>query len=95
MVSESKKFVTEACWDVANMAMQTMGGIGYTSVYPLERILRDMRLSMIWVGTNEIMQYITQLEWYKEFEKSISKTDQRDSEADALNADAVEEKVFE
>jgi alkylation response protein AidB-like acyl-CoA dehydrogenase len=95
MVSECKKFVTEACWDVANMAMQTMGGIGYTSVYPLERILRDMRLSMIWVGTNEIMQYITQLEWYKEFAKSISKTDQRDSEADALNADAVEEKVFE
>lgn len=95
LVSESKKFVTESCWEVVNNAMQVMGGIGYTSIYPIERILRDMRLSMIWVGTNEIMQYITQLEWYKEFEKSISKTDQRDSEADALNADAVEEKVFE
>ena len=94
-VSESKKFVTEACWEVANNAMQVMGGIGYTSVYPIERILRDIRLSMIWVGTNEIMQYITQLEWYKEFEQEISKTDQRDSELDASHADASAEKVFE
>ncbi len=38
-------------------------------VYPLERILCDIRLSMIWVGTNEIMQLIIQIEWYKEFEK--------------------------
>jgi alkylation response protein AidB-like acyl-CoA dehydrogenase len=95
MVSESKMFVTEACWEVANNAMQVMGGIGYTSVYPIERILRDIRLSMIWVGTNEIMQYITQLEWYKEFEQEISKTDQRDSELDASQADASAEKVFE
>jgi alkylation response protein AidB-like acyl-CoA dehydrogenase len=95
MVSDSKKFVTEACREVANNAMQVMGGIGYTSVYPIERILRDIRLSMIWVGTNEIMQYITQLEWYKEFEQEISKTDQRDSELDASHADYSEEKVFE
>lgn len=95
LVSESKKFVTESCWQIANNAMQVMGGIGYTSVYPIERILRDMRLSMIWVGTNEIMQYITQLEWYKEYEREVSRRDQRDSESDALNADAVEEKVYE
>ena len=95
MVSESKMFVTEACREVANNAMQVMGGIGYTSVYPIERILRDICLSMIWVGTNEIMQYITQLEWYKEFEQEISKTDQRDSELDASQADASAEKVFE
>jgi len=95
MVSESKMFVTEACREVANNAMQVMGGIGYTSVYPIERILRDICLSMIWVGTNEIMQYITQLEWYKEFEQEISKTDQRDSELDVSQADASAEKVFE
>jgi hypothetical protein len=88
-------FVTEACREVANNAMQVMGGIGYTSVYPIERILRDICLSMIWVGTNEIMQYITQLEWYKEFEQEISKTDQRDSELDVSQADASAEKVFE
>ncbi|MCP4161369.1 MAG: acyl-CoA dehydrogenase [Deltaproteobacteria bacterium] len=52
MISQSKKYVSEAAWDVANKCMQVVGGIGYTNVYPLERILRDIRLSMIWVGTN-------------------------------------------
>ncbi len=95
MVSESKKFVTEAAWDVANKCMQVVGGIGYTNVYPLERILRDIRLSMIWVGTNEIMQLIIQNEWYKEFAKVLSKEPVRDVEGDAENADRMEEKVYE
>ncbi|MCP4137669.1 MAG: acyl-CoA/acyl-ACP dehydrogenase [bacterium] len=95
MVSESKKFVTEGAWDIANKCMQAVGGIGYTSVFPLERIVRDIRLSMIWVGTNEIMQLIIQNEWYKEFDKVISKENVRDVEQDALNADDVEEKVYE
>ena len=50
---------------------------------------------MIWVGTNEIMQMIIQTEWYKEFEKIISRDDVRDVEEDALNADEIEEKVYE
>ncbi|TAL35014.1 MAG: acyl-CoA dehydrogenase [Spirochaetes bacterium] len=95
MVSESKKFITESCWQIANNCMQVMGGIGYTSVYPIERIVRDIRLSMIWVGTNEIMQYIIQNEWYKEYQKVLSKEDVRDVEMDALGADLAEEKVYE
>ncbi|MGC9323511.1 MAG: acyl-CoA dehydrogenase family protein [Desulfomonilia bacterium] len=95
MVSQSKKFVTEAAWEIANKCMQVVGGIGYTNVYPLERIVRDIRLAMIWVGTNEIMQLIIQNEWYKEFHKVVSKEDVRDVEQDALNASEVEEKVYE
>ena len=95
LVSEAKKFVTEAAWEIANKCMQTVGGIGYTNVYPLERIVRDIRLSMIWVGSNEIMQLIIQNEWYKEYFKSIAKEDVRDVEADAANADAEGEKVYE
>lgn len=95
MVSETKKFVTESCWDAANLCMQVMGGIGYTDVYPVEKILRDMRLSMIWVGTNEIMSMITQLEWYKEREKERGRTNKRDCEFDSLNAYEEEEKIFE
>ncbi len=95
LVSEAKKFVTEAAWEIANKCMQTVGGIGYTNVYPLERIVRDIRLSMIWVGSNEIMQLIIQNEWYKEYFKSIVKEDVRDVEADAVNADAEDEKVYE
>lgn len=96
MISESKKFVTEAAWDIANDCMQVMGGIGYTDIYPLERIVRDIRLSMIWVGTNEIMQLIVQTEWYKELlGRSSEQAVSRDVEADARNADQTDEKVFE
>jgi alkylation response protein AidB-like acyl-CoA dehydrogenase len=95
MVSQSKKFVTEAAWEIANNCMQVVGGIGYTSVFPLERIVRDIRLSMIWVGTNEIMQMIIQNEWYKEYEKVLSKEPVRDVEDDAANAHESEEKVYD
>lgn len=95
MVSECKKFVTEQCWDVANLCMQVMGGIGYTDVYPLEKILRDLRLSMIWVGTNEIMSLISQHEWYKERQLELKSNSKRDSELDAINAFAEAEKIYE
>ncbi|HNU74205.1 MAG: Acyl-CoA dehydrogenase [Deltaproteobacteria bacterium ADurb.BinA179] len=95
MVSQSKKYVTEAAWEIANKCMQVVGGIGYTNVYPLERIVRDIRLSMIWVGSNEIMQLIIQNEWYKEYFKTLAKEDVRDVEEDALNAHELEEKVYE
>jgi butyryl-CoA dehydrogenase len=95
MVSQSKKFVTEAAWDIANDCMQVMGGIGYTDVFPLERIVRDIRLSMIWVGTNEIMQLIVQNEWYKEYMKVLSKEKVRDVEADAMSWEHEDQKVYE
>ena len=95
MVSQSKKFVTESAWEIANKCMQVVGGIGYTNVYPLERIVRDIRLSMIWVGSNEIMQLIIQNEWYKEYFKVLAKEDVRDVEEDAVNAGEEEEKVYE
>ena len=95
MISQSKKVSSEAAWDVANKCMQVVGGIGYTNVYPLERILRDIRLSMIWVGTNEIMQLIIQTEWYKEFERTYEEMRVRDVESDSPNADKTEEKVYE
>ncbi|MBC7341087.1 MAG: acyl-CoA/acyl-ACP dehydrogenase [Clostridia bacterium] len=93
MVSEAKKFATESAWEVINHAMQVMGGIGYTSIYPVERLLRDARLIMIWTGTNEVMDLIIQHEFYQEFDRAGVLG--RDVEADAAEADAVEEKVYE
>jgi acyl-CoA dehydrogenase len=66
IVSEAKRFATEAAWDVVNNAMQVMGGIGYTDVYPIERALRDTRLALIWTGTSQIMNLLIQHEYYKE-----------------------------
>lgn len=66
IVSEAKRFATESAWDVVNDAMQIMGGIGYTDVYPIERAVRDTRLGMIWTGTTEIMNLMIQHEYYNE-----------------------------
>jgi len=93
MVSESKKFATETAWTVVNHAMQVMGGIGYTNVYPIERLLRDIRLITIWTGTNEIMDLVIQHEFYREFLNAPLPG--RDLEGDAENAEAPEEKVYE
>lgn len=92
MVSQAKKFCTETAWAVVNHAMQILGGIGYTNVYPVERFLRDIRLIMIWTGTNEIMDLIIQHEYYKERENAPAG---RDIKADAPEADNVEEKIYE
>jgi alkylation response protein AidB-like acyl-CoA dehydrogenase len=93
IVSEAKKVATETAWEVVNDAMQVMGGIGYTNVYPIERFLRDMRLCMIWTGTSEIMQLLIQHEYYEELADTIAA--RRNVEDDAVNADETEEKVFE
>ncbi|RLB29109.1 MAG: acyl-CoA dehydrogenase [Deltaproteobacteria bacterium] len=92
LVSEAKKVGTEAAWAVINNAMQIMGGIGYTSIYPIERFLRDCRLAMIWTGTNEVMNLLIQHEYYKELKKR--KIEPRDVEEDAITPDD-EEKVYE
>lgn len=95
MVSQTKKFVTESCQKVAHNAMQVMGGIGYTNVYPIERICRDLRLASIWTGTNEVMSAITASEWYREYLKIRQARLPRDYEADSVAADEIEEKVYE
>jgi hypothetical protein len=92
-VSEAKKFATETAWTVVNHAMQIMGGIGYTNVYPIERLLRDARLMTIWTGTNEIMDLVIQHEYFRELLSSPSSS--RDVETDALNAYAEAEKIYE
>ncbi|MBC7259077.1 MAG: acyl-CoA/acyl-ACP dehydrogenase [Chloroflexi bacterium] len=93
MVSEAKKCATETAWLAVNHAMQIMGGIGYTNVYPIERMLRDVRLVMIWTGTNEIMDLLIQHEYYKQL--LTEGPAGRDLEMDAPEADRTDEKVYE
>ncbi|MCF8028292.1 MAG: acyl-CoA/acyl-ACP dehydrogenase [Desulfobacteraceae bacterium] len=95
MVSETKKFVTESCQKAAHNAMQVMGGIGYTNIFPIERIVRDLRLASIWTGTNEVMALIIASEWYKEYFTKKGVTSERDMEEIAAQADSPEEKIYE
>jgi len=95
MVSETKKFVTESCQKVVHNAMQVVGGIGYTNVLPLERIQRDIRLASIWTGTNEVMAMIVAHEWYREAGMTHSQRLSRDYAADAAEAQAADEVIYE
>ncbi len=94
LVSIAKLRSTEAMWEIVNNAMQMLGGIGYTTVYPVERLLRDARLGLIWTGSSEVMKLIIQHEYLKEFESRDNSTKRRDVEKDALDFRLEEEKVF-
>ncbi len=56
--SIAKLYATEAAHEVASMALQVHGGMGYSEDYPIERIFRDTRGGMIPEGTTEIQTLI-------------------------------------
>jgi len=61
----AKRFATDASFEIANQALQLHGGYGYLKDYPLERIVRDLRVHQILEGTNEIMRVIVARELMK------------------------------
>jgi alkylation response protein AidB-like acyl-CoA dehydrogenase len=62
----AKRFATDAGFQVANDALQLHGGYGYLQDYPLERIVRDLRVHQILEGTNEIMRVIIARELFRQ-----------------------------
>lgn len=54
----AKRFVTDACYQVADAALQLHGGYGYLAEYGIEKVVRDLRVHQILEGTNEIMRVI-------------------------------------
>jgi alkylation response protein AidB-like acyl-CoA dehydrogenase len=58
----AKRFATDACFTIANDALQLHGGYGYLKDFPLERHVRDLRVHQILEGTNEIMRVIVSRE---------------------------------
>jgi butyryl-CoA dehydrogenase len=58
--------------------------------YPIERIVRDLRLASIWTGANEVMSMIIAKEWYREYALARKTNRTRDCEQDAAEADALD-----
>ncbi len=56
--SITKFYATEAAQEVVNEALQIFAGYGYTEFFPIEKLLRDMRLFRIYEGTSEIQRII-------------------------------------
>lgn len=57
-ISMAKLFVANAAFRVADRALQIHGGYGYMMEYPVQRYWRDIRLSRIGGGTDEIMKEV-------------------------------------
>ena len=62
----AKRMATDVCFQIVDEALQLHGGYGYLKDYPLERILRDLRVHRILEGTNEIMRVITAREMMRQ-----------------------------
>lgn len=56
--SIAKLYGTEVALEVVNEALQIFGGYGYTKMFPIEKLLRDVRLLRIYEGTSEVQRVI-------------------------------------
>jgi butyryl-CoA dehydrogenase len=56
--SAAKLYATEAAIRCANTAIQVHGGSGYVDDYPVERYLRDARVTTLYEGTSQIQKLI-------------------------------------
>ncbi|HEX75484.1 MAG TPA: acyl-CoA/acyl-ACP dehydrogenase [Dehalococcoidia bacterium] len=95
LISQLKKLSSEMLWEVVNNAMQILGGIGYTNVFPVERALREARLPLIWTGTSEIQNLVIQHEYYKELLDNGVEGRNFEGDVPLAEAELEEEKVYE
>ena len=54
----AKLFASDTAMDVTVEAVQVLGGYGYVNDYPLERMMRDAKITQIYEGTNEIQRVV-------------------------------------
>jgi alkylation response protein AidB-like acyl-CoA dehydrogenase len=62
----TKLFVADAVWRIVDHAMQVLGGIGYTTDFPIQAIFRNARLLRIGAGSDEIMKFLIAREVLRE-----------------------------
>ena len=56
--SMAKLFASDTAMDVTVEGVQVLGGYGYVKEYPLERMMRDAKITQIYEGTNEIQRVV-------------------------------------
>ncbi|MDR0826326.1 MAG: acyl-CoA dehydrogenase, partial [Desulfovibrio sp.] len=56
--ARAKLFAAQTAMEVTTKAVQIHGGIGYTRSYPVERYMRDAKITEIYEGTNEVQKMV-------------------------------------
>ena len=54
----AKCFASDVAMEVTTNAVQVLGGYGYTRDYPVERMMRDAKITQIYEGTNQIQRLV-------------------------------------
>jgi alkylation response protein AidB-like acyl-CoA dehydrogenase len=62
----AKLYCTDVAMDVTTDAVQILGGYGYIQEYPVERMMRDAKITQIYEGTNQIQRLVIAREMLKE-----------------------------
>jgi alkylation response protein AidB-like acyl-CoA dehydrogenase len=62
----AKLYCTDVAMEVTTDAVQILGGYGYIQEYPLERMMRDAKITQIYEGTNQIQRLVIAREMLKE-----------------------------
>jgi alkylation response protein AidB-like acyl-CoA dehydrogenase len=62
----SKLYCTDVAMDVTTDAVQILGGYGYIQEYPVERMMRDAKITQIYEGTNQIQRLVIAREMLRE-----------------------------
>ena len=62
----AKLYCTDVAMEVTTDAVQVLGGYGYIQEYPVERMMRDAKITQIYEGTNEIQRLVIAREMVKE-----------------------------
>lgn len=74
--AEAKMFATTMSVEVCNEALQILGGIGYTTKFPLEQYYRDARMMKIAGGTTEVLTYLIARELIRDTKKKRKSMEQ-------------------
>ena len=61
----AKLFAAETAMEVTTKAVQLHGGYGYTREYPVERMMRDAKITEIYEGTSEVQRMVIAGKWFK------------------------------
>jgi len=67
--AQAKLFASDVAMEVSTDAVQIFGGYGYMRDYPVEKFMRDAKITQIYEGTNQIQKNIIALHLIKEFGK--------------------------
>jgi butyryl-CoA dehydrogenase len=66
LAAQAKLFATDVAMEVTTNAVQLLGGYGYMRDYPVEKYMRDAKITQIYEGTNQVQRLVVARSMLKE-----------------------------